>query len=120
VKLERMTVRWEKAIEIHVLVPEGMTVQEVAAIAENVDVDSWSSDGWEAWVTATHAVELPEEHRRLAPRTNIAGREYLDVVKGSALDSHGFRDTLVISDDKNDFVDATDASWWLAKDGVES
>ena len=105
-KLKRVTVRWEKAVEVDVFVPESMSDAQVLTVAQDTNVDTWDDEGWEAWISATHRVELLEEHRRMAPRPN----RLHDVVPGSALDVPG---ALILSDDRDEFVHPTDASWWL-------
>jgi hypothetical protein len=112
-KMRRVSVRWEKVVEVMLYVPEDMLSGDIRSIAQEAadDIDRY---GWEAdWATILGRVEdvdVPDEECRVTTQHNRFGRSYADVVAGSRLAAD---DAMVISDDRDELVNPTDATWWV-------
>ena len=106
--LDRYRITFTREFEITVFAPEGTLRQVLEEIAEeegrrDLDVYNLSMNPWESRVVATGKIELVSDERRLEKRKNG------DIPFPRVLQA----DVAVLSDDQKEFVDPTDASWWL-------
>ena len=110
-KMKRVTVTWEKKVDAIVYVPEDMDDDAVRAIAhetaESIDRDGWACD-WDTFVSRYEDIDVPDEECRMV---STPGGRWLRPVDGSRF---RYADAMVVDDEREAFVQAEDASWWLA------
>lgn len=111
-KMRRVSVRWEKVVEVMLYVPEDMLSGDIRSIAQVTagDIDRY---GWEAdWATILGRVEdvdVPDEECRVTTKESRYG-PYADAVAGSRFAAD---EAMVISDDRDELVNPPDATWWV-------
>lgn len=111
-KMKRVTVTWEKKVDAVVYVPEDMNYVEVFDLAretaESIDRDGWECD-WDTFVSRCEDIDVPDEECRVV---SIPGSRWSRPVDGSRF-RHA--DAMVVDDEREMFVQAEDAKWWLAQ-----
>jgi hypothetical protein len=114
-KMKRTTVTWEKTVSVVLYVPEDMDDHSIRFIAENtaddIDREGWDVS-WETHVSRAEAVEVPDEACAVVARKNRYGGTFSVPVENSVFAKD---DVMVADDERETFVNPTDATWWLAR-----
>lgn len=106
-KMQRTCVRFEKAVEVELVVPEEMTEDEVERLAETVaarGLHGWDDPEWEATVGRLTTIEVPDGDLKLGPPNRWDYRACL---------SPTLNQGLVSNDTRDDMVNPEDATWWV-------
>lgn len=112
-KMKRVSVKWEKTVEVVVYLPEDMSDRDLSDIAhetaDSIDRDGWDC-GWHTFVSRSEVVDVPDAERAV---TSSPGGRWLHPVEGSR-----FRrdNVMVVGDGREDVVNPMDAGWWVATD----
>ena len=115
-KMKRVSVRWEKTVEVVVYLPEDMSDRDLSDIAretaDSIDRDGWDVE-WDTFVMPSEVVDVPDGERAV---TSSPGGRWLQPVEGSR-----FRrdDVMVVGDGREDVVNPMDAGWWVAADAED-
>ena len=112
-KFAKFRVTFERAVECVVLAPEGTSYERIQDLAKEIGSDGlqgWDTPSdWEAFVTKPTEVE--EDDANLQWTQNKHGFRVAATPNVTSEDG-----ALVLSDDREDFVDPTDASWcWTGR-----
>lgn len=109
-KMKKTTVSFERRIQVTVFAPEDADHDEICKIAENLAYDGlqgWEPREWEAYVDRISTITIPDDELKVGPPNRYGYRKCL---------SEAISGGLVVSDDRSDIVDPSDATWWIAKD----
>ena len=110
-KFQRVEMRFEKVERFYGMIPMDMTLDDVKRIAKEMADDGLRDfDGatWHAEVKPLDTIEIPDEDCRLVPH-----KYGYKLAKPEVLNS---ATTLVLSDERDTFVNAEDAQWWTLSD----
>lgn len=119
-KMQRVNVTWEKTVDVVVYVPVGMSRAEIEQVARNtadgIERDGWNVDDWTTLVGTPREEDVPDEECRNELRPNRFGGTFTAVVQGSRL---GQTNVMVLDDQREEFVNPEDASWWAVDPNPE-
>ncbi len=110
-KIKKVHVRFERAIEVMVYCPEVTTENEIEDIANDLarnGLRGWDPDDWEAYVGRIQNVEINDDELKLGPPNSYGYRACLSQELSKDV-------SVVVNDEGDDFVCASDATWWVAK-----
>jgi hypothetical protein len=103
--MRRFTVTFTREMDVSLLAPEDATEEEIQKIADGIDLDDWDPPEWEASVSGGRKVEVPDSECGLGAPNKYGHR--------AAVDGALAKIDVVLSDERDDLVCATDASWWV-------
>ena len=110
-KMQRFQVEFTSTHNVTVYAPEGTGHTEILAIAngiaKNPSAKGWEMPEYEAFVQEWQPIDLPADDRQRLPPNRHGHR----AVAGGLLAAE---DAVVLSDDEDDLVNPTDATWWEA------
>lgn len=112
-KMQHVYIEFEKKIAVTVYVPEDTTAEQIEDIAKELAAEGlrdWDDPEWEPYVGVPYAEEIPDERLKRGPPNTYGYRPCLveEFTEGDG--------ALVLSDDKTDFVQPEDATWWIGVD----
>lgn len=113
-KMQRVHVTFERSIDVVLYAPEGITGKEIEQIADDLVFDGlrdWDPPDWQAVVGRLEAVEIPDEE--LKTNTSV---KYGYRFTSCASPKLAAPNALVLSDDRETMVDASDATWWIVEE----
>lgn len=112
-KMKRVSVKWEKTVEVVVYLPEDMSDREAIVVAretaDTIDRDGWDVE-WDTFVMPSEVVDVPDAERAV---TSSPGGRWLQPVEGSRF---RHEDVMVVDDEREAVVNPMDAAWWVATD----
>jgi hypothetical protein len=111
--MRRVSVTWEKVVEVTLYVPSDMDDKSIRGIAQatadDIDRYGWEAD-WDTVLGRVEDVDVPDEECRVTTKQNRYGGTYEVAVEGSRLRR---ADVMVMGDDRDEVVNPPDATWWL-------
>lgn len=110
-KFQRVALRFTKVEWFEGLLPEGMTLKEAERIAKEMADDGlrdFDNAIWSTDVRPLEAVEIPDEDCR-----TVKHRYGHSLAKAEIFQKHTL---LVLSDERDTFVNPEDAEWWQLSD----
>jgi hypothetical protein len=110
-KMQRVSVTFERSVDVVLYVPENMPLEEIKKVADDLAFDGlrdWDPPEWEAVIGRRTPAEIPDEELTQGDPNKYGFRHCLS----ETLTAH---DVLVINDDWDDMVSADDATWWIVK-----
>ena len=111
-KMKRVHVSFSQTIDIILYAPEDTNEDNIEKIANDLAMDNlrdWDHGGWNVAVGMSSDVTIPDEQLKASPVNAYGYRKCLC----KQLDNSA---ALVLSDSKDDFVNACDASWWIVEE----
>jgi hypothetical protein len=114
-RMKKLSVTFERTISITVYAPEDMADAEIEDVAHDLAADGlrdWDPDDWEAQVSASKEVTIPDDVLRCSPPNAYGYRRCL-------VPQFNADQVVVVNDDRTDFVAPEDAQWWVVPDAEE-
>jgi hypothetical protein len=105
-KFKKAVVVFRKEINVTVIFPADYTkeqIEEAARIQARDGLDGWYEDEWDALTYGVHELEIPAEECGVEkhPKTKLP------------VAPPAFGDALVYDPEREEFVNAADADWWI-------
>lgn len=105
-KMKQVYIEFEKKIEVTAYVPEDMTKEDIAKLAQDVAWDGlrdWDDPDWEVYVGQILVEDIADETLKLGEPNKYGYRKCLSPALSTGL---------VVNDSRDDLVQPEDATWW--------